>query len=96
MKLVVIALGVILLVLAGVVFSTLVLRVVKGGGASGPPASKAAAAIVPGLPAGARVLSTSLGDGRLAVVYEAAGRQGVLLFDSATLAPVGRIEASGP
>jgi hypothetical protein len=93
MKIVVIALGAVLLLLATVVFSTLVLRIVKGG----PPAQgPAAGQPVPALPAGARILATSLGDGRLAVVYEAQGRQGVLLYDAATLAPVGRIEAAPP
>jgi hypothetical protein len=88
MKIVVSALGGVLLLLVAVVLSTLVLRIVKGG----PPA--AAGILPPVLPAGAKILSTSLGEGRLAVVYEAQGRQGILMFDAATLAPLGRIEPS--
>jgi hypothetical protein len=92
MKIVVSALGGVLLLLVAVVLSTLVLRIVKGGPPAKPPA--AAGILPPVLPAGAKILSTSLGEGRLAVVYEAQGRQGILMFDAATLAPLGRIEPS--
>lgn len=94
MKIVVIALGAVLLILAAVVFSTLVLRVVKGGGPTAQPAATGDAP--PSLPPGARILSTSLGDGRIAIIYEVQGRQAILVLDAATMAPIGRIEAPGP
>jgi hypothetical protein len=43
------------------------------------------------LPKGARVLSTAVSDGRLAVTIEIAGAIEVRLFDLATLEPRGRV-----
>jgi hypothetical protein len=43
------------------------------------------------LPAGARVVASSLGDGRLAVTIEIDGRTEVRLFDLDTLQPRGRL-----
>jgi len=45
------------------------------------------------LPAGAKVLSTSIGEGRIAVTVELNGRSEVLLFDLATLKPAGSLKA---
>jgi hypothetical protein len=44
------------------------------------------------LPAGAKVLSTSIGEGRLAVTIEANGMVEIRLFDLTTLRPVGTIK----
>lgn len=107
LRIVVTVLGAVLVVLAIVVFSTLILRAVKGGGdktvpsaakpaASAPPAAGAASSIQPALPAGARVVSTALGDGRLAVTVEADGEIVTILFDAATLAETGRIRLPKP
>jgi hypothetical protein len=44
------------------------------------------------LPKGARVVSTAVGDGRLAVTVEIAGRYEVRFFDLSTLKPRGRLQ----
>ena len=102
LKIVVIALGVILVAMAIVVFSTLIIRIVKGGGAANPSPSAAQAvtapapamlgAVPPGvaIPADARVVSSALGEGRFALTLEQDGRFTVILFDAATLKEVGR------
>jgi hypothetical protein len=105
LKIVVIALGVILVAMALVVFSTLIIRIVKGGGGSTPPAATAPAspagspagagaippasvAVVDAPPSGAgpaaRVVSTALGEGKLAVTFEIGGRLVVVVHDVAT------------
>ena len=61
-------------------------RVFHLGGSAAPAADVAAA-----LPAGAKVLSTSMGEGRLAITIDLNGKSEVLLFDLATLKPVGTI-----
>jgi hypothetical protein len=98
LRIVVMVLGGILVALAVIVFSTLILRAVKGGSPkpeaarpAAPPSGAAPAVPAAALPAGARVLSTALGDGRLAVTVEAAGEVTVILFDAATLAETGRV-----
>lgn len=102
LRIVVTLLGAILVVLAIVVFSTLILRAVKGGARPGADAPAAAAgsatpfAATARLPEGARVLSTALGDGRLAVTVEAGGTLTTILFDAATGAETGRITLSRP
>lgn len=103
MKMLVITLGVILVALAVVVFSTLAIRAVKGGGqtASAPPPAlpgegAARRPIQALLPAGSRVVSTTLGDGRLAVTTEGPEGSIVILFDARTLAETGRLQLGGP
>jgi hypothetical protein len=44
------------------------------------------------LPAGAKVISTSIGEGRIAVTIEAGGAVEVRLFDLKTMQPVGRLQ----
>lgn len=106
LRIVVTLLGAILVVLAIVVFSTLILRAVKGGGKPGTE-RPAAAADAPSsqmppfaasgrLPEGARVVSTALGEGRLAVTVEAGGTLTTILFDLATGAETGRITLARP
>jgi hypothetical protein len=106
LKIVVIVLGAILIGLALVVFSTLIWRAVKGSGGSTSPATAArgegarlaapsvsignGSVQVP-LPRGARIVSTSLGDGRLAVTIEDGETATTILFDAATLVETGRI-----
>ena len=48
------------------------------------------------LPAGAKVIATSIGEGRLAVTIEVNGATEVRLFDLATLKPVGTIGPKAP
>ncbi|MCP8940918.1 DUF6476 family protein [Alsobacter sp. SYSU M60028] len=100
LKLVVLGLGVVLAALALVVFSTLIVRAVKGFGGKPAPAASAAPGQAPrqiAIPPGSRVVSTALAEGRLAVTVEAEGRFTVLLIDPATLAETGRVVlAPGP
>jgi hypothetical protein len=103
LKILVIVLGAVMIGLALVVFSTLIWRAVKGSGGSataarGEGARLAAPSVNIGngsvqvpLPRGARIVSTSLGDGRLAVTIEDGEAATTILFDAATLAETGRI-----
>jgi len=58
-----------------------------GAGGSAPAISDAA---LP-LPAGAKVLSASVSDGRIAVTVDVGGSAEILSFDQKTLKPLGRI-----
>ncbi|MHB2165786.1 hypothetical protein [Alsobacter sp. R-9] len=115
LKIVVIVLGVILVAMALVVFSTLIIRIVKGSGSGASPAATAGAPAAPAapapgaigtvapaggaaprLPAGARVVSTALGDGRLAVTFEAGNRLTVVVVDVATGRETARFDLAPP
>lgn len=115
LKIVVIVLGVILVAMALVVFSTLIIRIVKGGGSGATPSATAGAPAVPApaapagagpgasatgpglrLPAGARVVSTALGDGRLAVTFESGNRLTVVVVDVATGRETARFDLAPP
>jgi len=107
LRVVVKVLGAVLVGLAIVVFSTLILRAVKGGGDKGAAPAAPQTAVIGAnpasapqvqavLPAGARVASTALGEGRLAVTFESDGEITTILFDAATLAEVGRVRFSRP
>ncbi|MGL4444391.1 MAG: hypothetical protein ACRCU1_12235 [Alsobacter sp.] len=99
LKIIVIVLGIILVLMALVVFSTLIIRIVKGGGGSTPPAATstvgpgaippASVAVVDAPPSAAggtaaRVVSTALGEGKLAVTMDVGGRLVVVVHDIAT------------
>jgi hypothetical protein len=58
----------------------------SGGSAIAPPVSATV-----DLPNGARVISTSVADGRIAVTIELAGKMEVRLFDLKTLKRAGRL-----
>jgi hypothetical protein len=110
LKIVVIVLGVILGAMALVVFSTLIVRAVKGRGsdpapaaapapAPAPPATPAPrlpAQAAPAVPPGARVVSSALGDGRFALTLEQDGQLTVILLDAATLRELGRTTLALP
>jgi len=64
-------------------------RVFRNEGSRAP-----AADVKANLPAGARVLSTTVADGRIVVTIEAAGRTELRVFDLQSLEPRGRIELS--
>jgi hypothetical protein len=49
------------------------------------------AAVTAELPAGARVVSTALGDGRILVTVEIGGATELHTFDAGTLKPLGRL-----
>jgi len=72
----------------GAVLMVIGYRVFRSQG-SAPPASDLSAV----LPVGATVVSTSIGEGRIAVTVELNGKSEVLLFDLATLKPAGSIKA---
>ena len=48
------------------------------------------------LPTGAKVISTAIGEGRLAVTIEAGGKVEVRTFDLKTLRPAGRLQFTAP
>jgi hypothetical protein len=73
-------------VAVGVVLAVIGYRVFKAEGSATP-----ASAIAAALPAGARVVSTAIGDGRIALTIELGGVNEVRLFDLKTLQPLGRI-----
>ena len=62
-------------------------RVWRGEGSAPAPAGDVAVA----LPAGARVVETVIGDGRIVVRVEQGGHNVLHVFDSVTLQPRGRI-----
>ena len=62
-------------------------RVYSTGQNAATPAEVSAA-----LPAGARVVAASVGDGRLAITIEVEGRTEIRLFDLETLQPRGRLQ----
>ena len=72
----------------GAVLMVIGYRLFHSGG-SAPPAADISVA----LPAGAKVISTAIGEGRLAVTIELDGKSEVRLFDLATLKPAGSIKA---
>jgi hypothetical protein len=103
LRIVVWGLGAILVLLAIVVFSTLILRAVKGKDQAAPmsaaprvPAVDLPASVMATLPPGGRVVSTALGEGRLAVTVEAPDGTTVILFDLATRAEAGRFRLTAP
>ena len=73
-------------VAVAVVLGVIGYRVFKSGG-SAPALSDTVAQ----LPAGAKVVSTAVGDGRIVLTVEIAGALELRIFDLNTLKPVGRM-----
>jgi hypothetical protein len=69
-----------------VVLGVIGYRIYKSGG-SAPALSD----VVAQLPAGAKVLSTAVGDGRIVLTVEIAGAQELRIFDLTSLKAVGRM-----
>ncbi len=69
-----------------VVLGVIGYRVFKAEGSATPPPDVTAA-----LPAGAKVISTAVGDGRIVVTIDVAGATELRLFDLTTLKALGRI-----
>ena len=69
-----------------VVLGVIGYRVFRAEG-SAPPVSDAA----PALPTGAKVISTALGDGHLAVTIETAAGIEIRIFDARTMKPAGQL-----
>jgi hypothetical protein len=74
-------------VAVGVVLAVIGYRVYHWQGS----APQAGADTAPHLPAGAKVLSTAVGDGRVVLTVENAGAIELLSFDATTLKPLGRV-----
>jgi hypothetical protein len=72
-----------------VVFGVIAYRMSTSTGSDAPVEANVA------LPNGARVISTAISDGRLAVTIELGGATEVHLFDLATLKPRGKIMFGG-
>jgi len=58
--------------------------------------SRPAIAPEPALPAGAKILSSAVGDGHIVLTVESDGTIEMLSFDLATLKPLGRVRLSAP
>ena len=64
---------------------------------SAPSSAPAPANLAATLPAGAKVLSTAVGDGRIVLTLEVAGAIELMTFDAQTLKPLGHLRLSaGP
>ncbi|MGN6572551.1 MAG: hypothetical protein ACTHLO_14175 [Pseudolabrys sp.] len=74
-------------VAVGAVFGVIGYRVFRSGESAGPPPGEAAAS----LPAGAKVLSSAVGDGRVVLTVEAGGAVELYSFDLKTLRPRGHL-----
>jgi len=69
------------------VFGVIGYRVFKSGESAAPPA----AGTTVNLPAGAKVLSTAVGDGHVVLTVEVDGAVELLSFDLKSLRPLGRV-----
>jgi hypothetical protein len=81
------------LVALGAVFAVIGYRVFHWQGSAPAPArgTVPAQAIEAALPAGAKVLSSAVGDGHVVLTVEASGAIELLSFDLQTLKPLGRV-----
>jgi hypothetical protein len=67
-------------------------RVSRLGESAPPPTVQA----VPVLPAGAKVLSSAVGEGRIVLTVEVGAAIGLYSFDLATLKPLGHAQVTSP
>ena len=74
----------------GAVFGVIGYRVFHWQGSAPPPPSPAKPAEA-ALPAGAKVLSTAVGDGHVVLTVELDGAVELMSFDLRTLRPLGRV-----
>jgi len=72
------------------VFAVIGYRVFKSGESAPPPAGDTAAS----LPAGSKVLSSAVGDGRVVLTVEVEGGVELFSFDLKTLRPLARARVS--
>ena len=80
----------------GAVIAVIGYRVFHSQGSAPSPAS-APASVAASLPAGAKVLSTAVGDGRIVLTLEVSGAIELMTFDAQTLRPLGHLRLSaGP
>ena len=78
------------LIAVGAVLAVIGYRVSHLQGSGAAPAAAGAAVSVRGLPAGTKVLSSAVGDGRIVLTVEVDGAIELRSFDLATLKPLGR------
>jgi len=71
----------------GAVFGVIGYRVFKSGESAGPPTADVAAS----LPAGSKVLSSAVGDGRIVLTVETGGAIALYTFDLKSLRPLGHV-----
>ena len=76
----------------GAVIAVIGYRVFHWQGSTTPAA--APADVAASLPAGARVLSTAVGDGRIVLTLEVTGAIELMTFDAQTLKPLGHLRLS--
>ena len=76
------------LIALAIVLGVIGYRVSRQEGSVQPVAPEVSAVV----PAGAKVVSTAIGDGRLAVTIETGGGTEVRVFNLRTMQPLGRIE----
>jgi hypothetical protein len=76
------------LIALAIVLGVIGYRVSRQEGSAPPAAPDVSAAV----PAGAKVVSTAIGDGRLAITIETAGGTEVRVFNVRTMQPLGRIQ----
>jgi hypothetical protein len=67
-------------------------RVSRLGGSEPPPSPQAA----PALPAGAKVVSSAIGEGRIVLTVDVGGAIELYSFDLATLRPLGHARVTTP
>ncbi len=79
----------------GAVFGVIGYRVFKSGESAAPAAGPVAPAEA-ALPAGAKVLSSAIGEGRLVLTVEVGGAIELLSFDLKSLQPIGRMRLGTP
>ena len=73
----------------GAVFGVIGYRVFRSGESAPPPPPPGDAAA--SLPAGAKVLSSAVGEGRIVLTVEVDGAVELMTFDLKTLRPLGRV-----
>ena len=81
------------LIALGAVFGVIGYRVSHLQG-SAPTSAAAPANLAASVPAGAKVLSTAVGDGRIVLTLEVAGAIELMTFDAQTLRPLGHLRLS--
>ena len=79
----------------GAVFAVIGYRVFHWQGSAPSPASAPAPAnLAAALPAGAKVVSTAVGDGRIVLTLDVSGAIELMTFDAQTLRPLGHLRLS--
>jgi len=78
----------------GAVIAVIGYRVFHWQGSVPPAPAVSPANVAAALPAGAKVLSTAVGDGRIVLTVEVSGAIELMTFDAQTLRPLGHLRLS--